>query len=51
MSVEEARALVSSGDADAVKRIDGEFALVGRRRSDAVFRGGEGDSRNRLWET
>jgi asparagine synthase (glutamine-hydrolysing) len=30
MSVEEARALVASGDADAVQRIDGEFALVGQ---------------------
>jgi asparagine synthase (glutamine-hydrolysing) len=31
MTVEEARALVSSGDADAVKKIDGEFALVGQQ--------------------
>src|SRR5918911_2659736 len=31
MSVEEARALVASGDAGAVARIDGEFALVGQR--------------------
>jgi asparagine synthase (glutamine-hydrolysing) len=31
MSVDEARALVASGDAEAVKRIDGEFALVGQR--------------------
>src|SRR5436190_147089 len=31
MTVEEARALVSAGDAEAVKRIDGEFALVGQR--------------------
>ncbi len=28
MSVDEARALVASGDADAVRRIDGQFALV-----------------------
>jgi asparagine synthase (glutamine-hydrolysing) len=31
MTVEEARALVASGDAGAVGRIDGEFALVGRQ--------------------
>jgi asparagine synthase (glutamine-hydrolysing) len=31
MTVEEARAVVAGGDADAVTRIDGEFALVGRR--------------------
>lgn len=31
MSVEEARALVAAGDADAVRRIDGEFALVGQQ--------------------
>jgi len=31
MSVNEARALVASGDAEAVARIDGEFALVGQR--------------------
>jgi asparagine synthase (glutamine-hydrolysing) len=31
MTVEEARALVSAGDAEAVKKIDGEFALVGQR--------------------
>jgi asparagine synthase (glutamine-hydrolysing) len=30
MTVEEARALVASGDADAVQQIDGEFALVGQ---------------------
>src|SRR5262245_61324139 len=28
VSLEEARALVASGDADAVRRIDGQFALV-----------------------
>jgi asparagine synthase (glutamine-hydrolysing) len=31
MPVEEARALVASGDAGAVARIDGEFALVGQK--------------------
>ncbi len=31
MTVEEARALVASGDGEAVARIDGEFALVGQR--------------------
>jgi asparagine synthase (glutamine-hydrolysing) len=31
MSIDDARALVASGDAGAVKRIDGEFALVGQR--------------------
>src|SRR3954453_10822310 len=31
MTVEEARAVVASGDAGAIKRIDGEFALVGQR--------------------
>jgi asparagine synthase (glutamine-hydrolysing) len=31
MTVEEARALVAAGDAEAVARIDGEFALVGQR--------------------
>jgi asparagine synthase (glutamine-hydrolysing) len=31
MTVEEARALVAGGDADAVRQIDGEFALVGQR--------------------
>jgi asparagine synthase (glutamine-hydrolysing) len=31
MPVEEARAIVATGDADAVARIDGEFALVGQR--------------------
>src|SRR5262249_39919638 len=31
MSVDEARALIASGDAEAVKKIDGEFALVGQR--------------------
>ena len=31
MTVEEARALVARGDADAIKGIDGEFALVGQR--------------------
>jgi asparagine synthase (glutamine-hydrolysing) len=31
MSVDEARALVASGAADAVAKIDGEFALVGQR--------------------
>src|SRR2546423_723842 len=31
MSVDDARALVASSDADAVQRIDGEFALVGQR--------------------
>jgi asparagine synthase (glutamine-hydrolysing) len=31
MSIDDARALVASGDAEAVKRIDGEFALVGQR--------------------
>jgi asparagine synthase (glutamine-hydrolysing) len=31
MAIEEARALVAGGDADAVRRIDGEFALVGQR--------------------
>jgi asparagine synthase (glutamine-hydrolysing) len=30
MTVEEARALVAEGDAEAVRRIDGEFALVGQ---------------------
>ena len=30
LSIEEARALVATGDADAVRRIDGEFALVGQ---------------------
>ena len=32
MTVDEARALVASGDAAAVRRIDGDFALVGDRR-------------------
>ncbi len=32
MTLDEARALVASGDGDAVRRIDGEFALVGQRR-------------------
>jgi asparagine synthase (glutamine-hydrolysing) len=31
MTVDEARALVASGAADAVQRIDGEFALVGQQ--------------------
>lgn len=31
MTVEEARALVATGDANEVARIDGEFALVGQR--------------------
>jgi asparagine synthase (glutamine-hydrolysing) len=31
MPVEEARAIVATGDADAIARIDGEFALVGQR--------------------
>jgi asparagine synthase (glutamine-hydrolysing) len=31
MTVEEARDLVAGGDADAVRTIDGEFALVGQR--------------------
>src|SRR5260370_30508907 len=31
MSVDEARALVTSGDGEAVGRIDGDFALVGQR--------------------
>ncbi|QDU18408.1 asparagine synthase-related protein [Urbifossiella limnaea] len=31
MTVDEARALVAAGDADAVRRIDGEFALVGQQ--------------------
>ena len=31
MTVEEARALLAGGDADAVTRIDGEFALVGQQ--------------------
>ncbi|MFO0796723.1 MAG: asparagine synthase-related protein [Gemmataceae bacterium] len=31
MTVDEARALVATGDAAAVRRIDGEFALVGRQ--------------------
>ena len=31
MTVEEARTLIAAGDADAVARIDGEFALVGQR--------------------
>lgn len=31
MTVDEARALVATGDADAVKMIDGEFALVGQQ--------------------
>ncbi|OWK38296.1 asparagine synthetase B family protein [Fimbriiglobus ruber] len=31
MTVDEARAVVASGDADAVRRIDGEFALVGQQ--------------------
>ena len=31
MSVEEARGLVAGGDAEAVARIDGEFALLGQR--------------------
>jgi asparagine synthase (glutamine-hydrolysing) len=31
MSIDEARDLVASGDAEAVKRIDGEFALVGQQ--------------------
>src|SRR5258708_3247102 len=30
MTVDEARALIASGDANAVKRIDGEFALIGQ---------------------
>jgi asparagine synthase (glutamine-hydrolysing) len=29
MTIDEARLLVADGDADAVRRIDGEFALVG----------------------
>jgi len=31
MSADDARALIASGDADAVKGIDGEFALVGQQ--------------------
>jgi asparagine synthase (glutamine-hydrolysing) len=31
MTIEEARALVASGDAEAVRGIDGEFALVGQQ--------------------
>lgn len=37
MTVEEARKLLATGDADAVRRIDGEFALVGQQGKSVFF--------------